>query len=98
MNDGVSWNVSTPNVCSTTFPTSAEMPLVMACVARVVMMSVCVWLGFCSARSSGAMSCVPVRRASLNSYATTSDVGSGGSELSVELSWALVPVKPTVTR
>ena len=61
MNDGVSWKVSTPNVCSTTLPTSDDRLPVIACVARVVMMSVCVWFGFCSARSSGATSCVPVR-------------------------------------
>ena len=50
------------------------------------MMSVCVWNGFSCARSSGAMSCVPVRRTSLKRRASTSDVGSGGSELSVGLS------------
>ena len=55
MNDGVSWNVSTPNVCSTTLPTSDDIGSASACVARVVRMSVCVWFGFCSARSSGAM-------------------------------------------
>ncbi len=40
MNDGVSWNVSTPKVCSTTLPTSDDRGLASACVARVVRMFV----------------------------------------------------------
>ena len=83
MKDGVSWNVSTPNVCSTTFPTSDDNGPAIACVARAVRMSVCVWFGLCNARSSGATSCVPFRCTALNRSASTSEVGSGGSELSV---------------
>ena len=39
-----------------------------------------------------------VRWTSLNNSASTSAVGSGGSEFSVGRSWAEVPAKPTVTR
>ena len=42
MSDGVSWKVSTPNVCSTTLPTSLEIGPASARVARAFRMSVCV--------------------------------------------------------
>ena len=99
MNDGVSWNVSTPKVCSTTFPTSDEIGAVIACVARAARISVCACVGFWSARSSGAMSLrVDRRLTSPKSSASTSAVGSHGSELTVGRSCSAVPAAPTVTR
>ena len=35
VNDGETWNVSMPKVCSTTRPTSLDSGLLRACVARV---------------------------------------------------------------
>ena len=91
MNDGVSWNVSTPNVCSTTLPTSddsgagerlrrARRQDVGLRLVRVLQ----------RAQLRRRRSCVP-RRTSLKSSARTSAVGSGGSELSVGRSCSLVP-------
>ena len=88
----------TPNVCSMTLPTSAEIGLARACVARALRMSVCVCVGLCNARSSGATACGCDRCTSLNSSARTSVVGSGGSDLSAHCSASMVPTALPVTR
>ena len=92
-NDGVSWKVSTPNVCSATRPISVVSAPVNARAARSRSNCYCgvtalYWLN--STSCPGATS--------LNSRLSTCTSVSGGSEVKVGVKRAIVPVTRTMMR
>ena len=84
MSDGVSWNVSTPKVCSTTRPTSDEIGLASE-LRRARRQDVGLRARSGSAARAARRPSALSRRTSLKSSASTSAAGSGGSELSCGL-------------
>ena len=80
------WNVSTPNVCSTTRPTPAESGLTSNCAARACRSCCSVCCGVRSCASSGS-----VGAELLSTSDRMSTVGSGGSEFSAHWKRASVP-------
>ena len=92
---GVIWNVSTPKVCSTTRPTSAERAPVSARVARAST-SRCSLLVRAAAGAASSMS--PLGAWSLNSSVRMSSVCSGGSDWNCGCSRSVVPAMRMVMR
>ena len=91
---GVIWNVSTPKVCSTTRPTSADSAPVSARVALASTSRCSCSLGRCRRASSTS----PLGAWSLNSSVRMSSDGSGGSDVNSGCSRSVVPAIRSVMR
>ena len=94
LTSGVSWKVSTPNVCSTTSPIWPEMGLTNMRATRACTSCCSVMSGLERARRSASS---PVARSPSSSDAT-STCGNGGSELNTGRSRCIVPDALSMTR
>ena len=95
LTSGVSWNVSTPNVSSTTLPISPEMGLVEQPRGARLNQLLLGQIGALQRRQIGVLRGAPRRRAAAT---RSSPAGSGGSDVNSGRSRCIVPVARSVTR